>query len=68
MGPRYPNVHVKVRSRNPLALISAIRIGLRQAGASHTEINRFSNEALEQDDPTSVQRVCQKWAAIEQTH
>lgn len=67
MGPRYPNVQVRVRSRNPLALISAIRIGLRRAGASHREIDRFSSEALGQDDPQRVRRICHEWAAIEQT-
>ena len=68
MGPRYPNVHVRIRSENPLALISAIRIGLRQAGASHGEIDRFSTEALNQDDPGRAWRVCREWAAVERSH
>lgn len=58
---RYPEIHVSVRSPNPLALVAAVRQGLRRAGVEKQEIERFSVEAFESDDPGHVRRVCHQW-------
>ena len=64
MGPLYPEIHVSLRSRNRFALVSAIRHGLRLAGTSHAEIERFSQEALSTQDPLRFEELCSHWVRM----
>jgi hypothetical protein len=64
MHPRYPQARVRLRSRNPFALVSAVRLALRQLGVSDSEIFRFTEQALECDDPNRMREVCSRWATI----
>jgi hypothetical protein len=63
--PRYPKIHVFVRSRNPLALVAAIREELRRARAGDAEIRRFSRQALAVREPAQIREVCRNWAVVE---
>ena len=65
MQPRYPEIRVRTRSRNPLALVAAIREELRRARAGEEEIRRFSRQALEVREPARIREVCRDWAVIE---
>lgn len=65
MAPLYPEIHVSLRSRNRYALVSAIRYGLRQAGTSPAEIDRFSQEALSTQDPRHFEELCSHWVRME---
>lgn len=59
---RYPELHVSIRSANPLALVAAIREELRLAGARRSEISRFTNEALAHPgDERHVLAVASRW-------
>ncbi len=64
MTPRYPEIQVRLHSRNPFALISAVRQGLRQFHVDGREIDRFTKEALEQKGPERMREVCAGWAAV----
>ena len=64
MTPRYPEIHVRLRSRNPYALISAIRLALRQAHVDEAEVHRFTEEALESKEPRRMREVCRHWADV----
>jgi len=63
--PFYPEVHVSMRSRNRFALVSAIRLGLRKAGTSPAEIERFSREALSEQDTRRFEEICNAWVRLE---
>ncbi len=65
MTPRYPQIHVRLRSRNPFALISAVRQGLRRSRVDRGEIERFTEEALRDEEPRQMRAVCSAWAAVE---
>jgi len=65
--PFYPDVHVSVRSRNRFALVSAIRLGLRRAGTSLAEIDRFSQEALTEQDSRRFEEICKAWVWLERS-
>lgn len=65
MTPRYPDVHVSIRSDNPLALASAVRLALRRAGAPPQEIRRFSDEALTVGDPHQLVDRCRDWVRLD---
>lgn len=65
MAPRYPHLHITLHSHNPLALVSAVRHGLRRYGVEREEILRFTEEALEGGEPTRVRDVCRRWADVE---
>lgn len=65
MAPLYPQIHVSLRSRNRFALVSAIRYGLRRAGTSPAEIERFSQEALSTQDPRRLEELCSHWVQLE---
>jgi hypothetical protein len=67
MGPLYPEIRVSLRSRNRYALVSAIRHGMRRAGAPPAEIDRFSREALSIQDPRGVEEICSRWVRLEHT-
>ena len=64
MAPRYPDIHVRLNSRNPYALISAVRLALRQAQVDESEVYRFTEEALEVEEPRRMRAVCNSWADI----
>lgn len=60
--PRYPEIHVATASRNPLALVAAVREELRLARIDQDEIERFSEEVLADPvDPRRVRAVCSQW-------
>lgn len=61
---RYPKIRVRMRSANPLALVSAVRLELRRAGVGQAEIRRFSDEALEADDSGNTRKVCRSWVDV----
>lgn len=63
--PRYPDIQVCLHSRNPLAMVSAVRSALRSADVDACEIRRFSEQALADEEPNHVRSVCDEWAAIE---
>jgi hypothetical protein len=65
MQPRYPEIRVTVHSRNPCALIGAVRMALRQAGVDRDEIRAFSSEAFESPSADRVRRVCDRWATVD---
>ena len=65
MEPRYPQIRVRTRSRNPLALVAAIREELRRARAGEDEIRRFSRQALTVREPARIREVCRHWAVVE---
>ena len=62
---RHPDLHVMLESRNPLALVAAIREELRRARVEREEIRRFSDEALSQQDPLGIRRVCRQWVDVD---
>ncbi len=64
MAPRYPDIQVKLHSRNPYALISAVRLALRQAQVDESEIFRFTEEALEVEEPHRMRKICDSWADV----
>ncbi|MFQ5350647.1 MAG: hypothetical protein ACE5EG_09420 [Thermoanaerobaculia bacterium] len=59
--PRYPELRVSIRSRNPLALVAAVREELRLAGAGHGDISRFTDQALARPDRRHVLAVAEEW-------
>lgn len=68
MQPRYPELHVSIRSPNPLALVAAVREELRLAGAGHDDIARFTDQALARGDAGHVLEVAERWiGAVEAT-
>ena len=64
MGPRYPDIQVRLRSRNPYALVSAVRLALRQARVDEAEVFRFTEQAFEDEEPRHMREVCQSWARV----
>lgn len=63
--PRYPEIQVRLHSRNPFALVSAVRQALRRSHVDAGEIDRFTEEALQEEEPRRVREICQEWAAVE---
>lgn len=61
----YPEIRVSMHSRNPFALVSAIRWGMRRAGTPPAEIERFSQEALSTQDPRRFEELCSQWVRLE---
>ena len=68
MTPRYPQIHVQLHSRNPFALVSAVRQALRRSRIDPGEIYRFTEEALQSEEPGKMRAVCADWAEIEVLH
>ena len=64
MTPRYPEIRVRLRSRNPYALISAVRLALRQAHVEEAEVVRFTEQALEVEEPRRMREICASWADV----
>ncbi len=67
MDPRYPDIRIRLRSNNPFALVSAVRLALRRSQVDPLEIHRFTEEALADDEPRRIRRVCSDWAEVEVT-
>ena len=63
--PRYPDIHVCIHSRNPLAMVSAVRSALRVADVDADEIRQFSEQALAEHEPSRIHDVCSQWTAVE---
>ncbi len=61
MQPRYPDIHVRIRSRNLLTLVAAVREELRRARVDRAEIRRFSNQALAAGGVQRARRICRRW-------
>jgi len=64
MTPRYPQLHVSLCSKNPFALVGAIRLAMRRSKIQSEEIERFTVEALSRTEPMEMRRVCANWASI----
>jgi hypothetical protein len=64
-APRYPDVHVTLRSTNPYAVVSAVRHALRRSRVDQSEVARFSDEAFETEEPQRMRAVCDSWADVE---
>ncbi len=65
MSAPLPDLTVALSSSNPWAWVAAIRLALRRAGRPQTEIEEFSDEALEDPRPDAVRKVCERWARVE---
>ena len=65
MTPRYPQIQVTLHSRNPCALIGAVRQALREAGVDRDEIRSFSRQAFESSNEASGLRVCGEGARVQ---
>lgn len=63
--PRYPEIRVHLDSRNPLALVAAVREAMRRAHIEKEEIMRFSEEALGEHDDLRSAEICSRWVWIE---
>ncbi len=63
--PRYPQIQVRTKSRNPLALVAAVRYALWRAKVDPCEIERFSSEALGPEAAAdSRRRNCARWVQV----
>ena len=67
MAPRYPDIQVRLRSNNPFALVSAVRLALRSSHVDPGEITRFTEEALQTEEPQRMRKICADWAEVEVT-
>lgn len=61
---RFPRIQVNVRSRNPLALVAAVREQMRRADVAPETIRRFSDEALSQRETERILEVCGDWVVV----
>ena len=61
---RYPQIQVTVQSRNPLAVVAAVREQMRLAGMDPLLIRRFSDEALSQQSDQHIGLVCRQWVEV----
>ncbi len=64
MAPRYPDIQVRLRSQNPYALVSAVRMALRQAHIDEAEVMKFTEQAFENEEPRRMREVCRNWAQV----
>lgn len=65
LAPRYPQIHAGTRSQNPLALVGAVRLALRQARVERSEIQRFSAQALASENTQRLRHVCSTWVSLD---
>ena len=63
-APQYPEIEVCTSSSNPLVLVAQIRQALRHAAAPQSEIDRFTAQALANEDPEWRTTVCQSWVRV----
>jgi len=64
MKPRYPDLRISLRSRNPFALVSAVRQAMRHSGVDEVEILSFTEKALAANQPEHMRQVCSEWAWV----
>lgn len=64
-APRYPQIHVRLHSHNPFAVVSAVRLALRRGQVAAAEIDRFTEEAMGTEEPQRMHAVCAGWARVE---
>lgn len=57
-----PPIRVRIHSRNPFAMVSAIRTALRHRHVDRDRIAEFTSEALSQGSPGEIRRYCESWA------
>lgn len=62
---RYPEIHIRTHSRNPLTWVSAVRTALRQSRVDAAEIQRFTEEALHAEGTAKIGAVVSLWAKVE---
>ncbi len=62
---RYPDIHIRTHSRNPLTWVSAVRTALRQSRVDAAEIQRFTEEALRAEEASTIGAVVSQWARLE---
>ncbi len=62
---KYPEIHIRTHSRNPLAWVSAVRTALRQSRVDAAEIQRFTDEALYAEEASKIGAVVSRWATVE---
>ena len=62
--PYYPDIRVSTESTNSWVLVARVRQELRRKRAPKSEIDRFTAEALERDDPSWQTEVCQHWVIV----
>ena len=65
-SPQYPDICVHTESDNPFAWVAAVRLALRQARVDHPVIDRFTEEALGEGDPSVSRRVCRSWVRVDE--
>lgn len=65
MRPRYPDLQIRLMSENPFALVSAVRLAMRRSRIPPDEIDRFTEEALQTEEPLHMRQVCKTWACVE---
>ncbi len=65
MTPRYPQIRVRLHSRNPCALIGAVRQAMREAGVDRDEIRSFSRQAFDTTDEADLRAVCGEWTRLD---
>ncbi len=63
-APQYPDIRVRTGSANPLVLVAQVRQALRRARIQSSEIDRFTAQALEHEDPDWRTQVCQHWVTV----
>jgi len=62
---RHPGIRVSLETANPYALVAAIREEFRRARVDREVIQRFSDEALSQEDPPEIRRICKEWVTLD---
>lgn len=63
--PRYPKISVGIESKNPLALVAAVREAMRLAHVQRSEISSFSDQAFAGDSFKEVRQICEEWVCLE---
>lgn len=63
--PKFPQLHVRLHSSNPFAWVSAVRLAMRQSRMDSAVIDRFTDEAMGQNEPGQIRRVCASWAQVD---
>lgn len=63
-NPRYPEIQIRTVSANPLVLVAKVRQALRHAAVRQSEIDRFTEQALSDEDPDRRTEICEHWVTI----
>jgi hypothetical protein len=57
-------IQLRLHSRNPVAMVAAIRAALRRDHVDGRAIAEFTDEALTQGSLPKIRRYCETWADI----